>query len=188
MSYQPENPSSDLGFYAQAWLAREFQAIKDNLDQLKVGRTGLTRETPIASTALITGTPAKISAFDSQLLPEFDGESNLANATLKVARPGLWFIAVKGVVSIVAHTSNNTRGLLVELYNETKAIRYKVIDFASIARYATIVDYDMAIPVFISQDLVGDDLAIYVSSTTTSSVQITSVDLLLFEFVLLDGQ
>lgn len=32
MSYQPENPSSDLGFDAQAWLAREFQAIQDALN------------------------------------------------------------------------------------------------------------------------------------------------------------
>lgn len=187
--YVPEDPpisDSDEGRRLTEYIARMFRDIRTEFETPTVGRAGLTLETTTPNTTLLTSTPTKIAAFDAQLLPELFAESHLANATVRIDRVGLWFIAVKGVASIVAHTNNSTRGILVELYNETKAQRYKIIDYASIARYATIVDYDIALPVYLGEDVIGDELAIY-ASATAANVQFTSIDMLLYEFVLLDN-
>lgn len=185
MSYEPENPSSDIGDDAQAWLSREHQAIQDEFNQLVAGRAGLLLDTPVADSTLLTQTPVKITGFDNILQPEILASANLSNSTLTINVPGLWFIAIKAIANIVSHTANYTRGVVMELYNETQAVTYKIVDYSDVARYATLVDFTISIPVYIPPSIVGDELAIYAYATTTNSVQLTGLQILEFEVVLL---
>jgi hypothetical protein len=188
MSYEPENPTSDIGDDAQRWLFAEFERISEEiilLRQENAGRAGLLLSAPVADTALITQTPTKITGYDSIMSPQRFASANLANSTIRIATEGLWFIAIKAIVRIVAHTGNYSRGVVMELYNETKAQTYKVVDYSAIARYEDLVDFTISIPVYMPDSIIGDELAVYVYSTTTNSIQLTQLEILEFELILL---
>ena len=186
MSYTPENPSSDLGDDAQAWLAREFNAIQTEFLQTTVGRGGLLLSAPVPSTLTLTQTPTPITAYDKKLSPELYAEASIANSTVKLNSLGLWFLAVKGVARVVASSANNSRGIIVELYNNTKSQTYQVIDYAQIAKWQDIVSYTIALPLYVPLDVLGDELILRAYTPNTNSVTFTSIEILYFEFVLLD--
>lgn len=188
--YVPESPpvmETEDGRRLAEYLSRQFLNIRSEFDFPKVGRAGLGLSVATPSTTLVTQTPAKITGFDSAIAPELSAEANLANSTISLLTPGLWYLSVKGVVNIVAHTANYARGIVVELYNETTSQTYKVIDYAAIARYEDLVDYTISIPLFVSLDVVGHDLALYFYATTTNSIQLTQIQILDFRFILFDS-
>lgn len=186
MSYTPEIPTSDIGDDAQAWLAREFTAIQDEFLQTTVGRTGLILTNPAPSTLTLTQTPVPVTAYDAKLEPELFGEASLTNSTIKLNALGLWFLSVKGVARVVASSANQSRGLIVELYNNTKSQVYKVIDYAQLAKWQDIVSYTIPLPVYITSDVLGDELILRAYTPNANTVTFTSIEILYFQFILLD--
>jgi len=185
MSYEPENPTSDIGDDAQRWLFDEFTRISGTFAALEPGRTGLELTVPTANTSTLTQTPLKIEAYDAQILPEVKGESSLANSTIIIAQSGLWLVVFSVVADIVQHTANYTRGAVAQLRNETDDISYKILDITTVARYQDFMKFSISLPVYISGDVIGKELAMYTYATTANSIVFTDIQLLEFEMVLL---
>lgn len=186
MSYEPENPTPDLGFDAQAWLARELERISSEFNVVRVesiGRAGLLLSASTPDTTLITQTPTKITGYDSIVEPSKNAEANLTNSTIRVLSPGLWLVMFSAVIRITPHSSNTSRGVIAQLYNDTTSVTYKVLSYSPIARYQDIVSFTISIGVNITEDVLGDEFALFAASTTTASIQITQLEILEFEVV-----
>lgn len=188
--FVPENPplmETEDGRRMSEYIYRQLLNIRNEFDVPKVGRGGLTLTAPVVSSFLITQTPQKVTAFDAQILPALFVESDVTNGVIRILKTGLWYLAVKGIAQIVPHTSQTTRGYAIELYNETKAQTYKIIDFSSVSRHENITDYTISFPLYIPVSVLGDDFALYIYAVSTSAdIQLTSLEILEFDFVLLD--
>ncbi len=187
--FVPENPpvmETEDGRKLAEYLYRQLLNVQYEFDTPKVGRGGLTLSNPVADSTVITQTPIKITGFDTQVLPQLYIESDVTESIVRILKTGLWFLAVKGIAGIVSHTSNITKGFIVELYNETKSQTYKVVDYGSISRYANTLDYTISIPVYVPVSVLGDNFAVYIYTTDANSITLTSINILDFDFVLLD--
>lgn len=185
--FVPEDPplqDSEEGRALNEYIARQHRSIEAEFNTLEVGRAGLDIIAPISSTTLLTQTPQKITGYDAQLLPEVRARSNLANSTIIFNASGLWTIAFAVVANIVAHNANYARGAVVQLYNETDAVSYKILDFASVARYQDLIKFSISYPVYVTPDILGKEIAIYAYTTTANSIQFTGVQLLEYTVIL----
>lgn len=184
MSYEPENPTSDIGDDAQAWLAREHFEIQNTFNQLGIGRAGLDIDAPITSTVVLTQTPQKVTGYDKQLLPELKATSDLANSTIQFHVTGLWTVAFSVVANITPHNGNYIRGAVAQLHNETDNLAYKILDFSSVARYQDLIKFSISYPVYVNSDNVGKDMSMRAYTTNTNNITFTGVQLLEFVVIL----
>ena len=175
MSYEPENPSSDIGQDAQAWLAREFDGIAGRIAlYVDSGTGGLVLTAPVANSDVITTSPKKVAIFDAINYPLVATEANLANATIRLLSKGVWTFGAKLVYSIVSTAANRTMRLLV--FDETNGTNLGVLDHVWINANQTLLTMSANISFTFKTDEVGVELALYIDAPT-GDVTMSNVDL-----------
>ena len=177
MSYTPENPSSDLGEDAQAWLAREFAAIQQELQRRVVaGSASLFLSAPAVSSLNITPTPTKVTGFDSKTIRETEAFASISNSTLEFIDTGLWNVGVELTFEVVPDTGNQSREVYLQFYNEVDASPSAIIATATIPRYDASVTLSGSFDVDIEADNINEQYALYIYSPSGHTIAVTGVE------------
>lgn len=176
MSYTPENPSSDLGQDAQAWLAREFSAIQQELQRRVVaGSASLFLSAPVVSSFNITPTPTKLTGFDSKTIRETEAFASISNSTLEFIETGLWNVGVLLTFEVMPDTGNQSRDVYLQFYNEVDAAALPIVLAGTIPRYGASLTLSGSFDADIEADNLSEQYALYIYSPSGHTIAVTDV-------------
>jgi hypothetical protein len=147
MSYEPENPTSDIGDDAQRWLFAEFERISEEIILLRqelvlAGYGGLRLDSPpVAGPDIVLNTWQVLSQYDALLTPNPRFiEQDIANNGLIVKRAGIYEVNLNFEF---AHNQDNAlaRRIFVQLYNGTDQIPGQSLTIDTAIRSSNTVRY-----------------------------------------------
>ena len=156
MSYEPENPSSDIGDDAQRWLFDEFTRIKQELILFRqeilgafslAGYGGLRLDTPIAGPDILVDTWQILTQFDSIMTatPRYV-QQDLINSGIVLERSGIWTISLNIEFAHAREQADN-RQLEIQIYNATDAIGASAILIAETGLKDEVTNYPISFPI-----------------------------------------
>ena len=180
MSYEPENPTSDLPQDAQSWLFRQFQLIQQELvRKTTAGFAGLYLSQTTAVTESITPTPTKITGFDQKINTELEAIAWISNSTIRFRDIGAWRVSAQ-IAFLVTADASNTREVRLQLFNETTS--KAVVDFApgSIPAGGSSMTLGGSVLSEIGIDNINNEIALYIYSPSGHTIAVTSLELLDF--------
>ena len=165
------------------YLSRQMLALESFLKATYAGHAGLYLSAPTTGLASITPTPQKVGGFDRQQSGEVGALSILANSTIQFLETGIWIVGIQLKFDVVGDSSNETREVEVQFYNETDAVALDVISSASIPRYGELVTLPGVIMVDIRENSLKKEFALYIYSPSLHTITVTQVDVLDYWFM-----
>jgi hypothetical protein len=113
MSYEPENPTSDIGDDAQRWLFAEFERISEEIILLRQenaagagGAGGLIQRVTVAMPDITTGTWETVPFDTGQVPVPVNVTQDPANNRFSIDAVGTWFFSIYGVMSFSKETTD----------------------------------------------------------------------------------
>ena len=159
MPYQPENPSSDLGQDAQAWLFRELEQIQLYTDGLvHAGHGGIALSTPTADASVITATASTVTIYDVVDEPRIYVDANTTTGKIALLDKGVWNLSAKLVFKVVASGSSRIIEMLVA--DITNGQILGVFDHQDVFANQTLVSLSGVLPYPFKRDDLGVDLVL----------------------------
>ena len=179
MSYQPENPTSDLGFDAQAWLARELDKISLEYEALRAERSygGISKTTDTNYGTIGINAWTTIDNWDAGMVvtPQ-NVTQDVANSGLRLLTPGVYNFS--GDFAISFTDVNNGRTFGVRLWNATNSQAGRVVEYSVGRNQSGINISQSSILADIGVDDVNDLLQIQIAGISASFASVTVVDAL----------
>lgn len=159
MSYEPENPTSEIGDNTQRWLFDEFTRIKQEFILLRqenaalvdlfvlAGYGGLRLNTPVAGPDILVDTWQILTQFDTILTatPRYV-QQDLTNNGIVVERAGMWNITLNLEFGHGVEQADN-RQLEIQLYNATDAVGGSAILIAETGLKDEFTSYPISFPI-----------------------------------------
>jgi hypothetical protein len=113
MSYEPENPTSDIGDDAQRWLFDEFTRISTDIALIRQehasgagGAGGLIQRTGTAMPDITTGTWETVPFDTGQVPVPVNVTQDPANNRFSIDAVGTWFFALYGIMSFTKENAD----------------------------------------------------------------------------------
>ena len=177
MSYQPETPTSDIGTDAQAWLARELDAISLEYDAIRDEKSygGISKTTDTNYGTVGINAWTIIDNWDSGMVavPK-NVTQDVANSGIRILTAGVYNFSGDFSISFTGTNSGRTFG--VRLWNATKSVAGRVVEYA-VGRNQEGINLTQSAGLYdVSVDDLGDLLQIQIAGISASFSSVAVVD------------
>lgn len=181
MTWKPEIPLSPGFNEAQLleWLDRTTRNLSlwsESVQPRLEGYGGIELSAPVSGLGLVTATPQKITVFDQAMLAVPIGvEQDVTNSLIRVNEPGKWIITVLLSGRVVPDSSNVTRTLVANGYNETTSQLMDSPFYSAIPRYGETFGITVTTMLEIKEEEIGVAVSMY-AYTLGSTIDVTDID------------